>query len=210
MRTCPPSSPTCITIIGDWNADVSNDKHRFGNYLNQFCSDIGLVISRELKLPEDSFIYKSDSWHTTSWIDHCVSSKDGHDIIHDMEILYPESTGDHVPFRVGVSIDHILTLDESNSNAINRLDWSRISKSDIDSNPTLLTDDILSRVHITVVALNCKNVDCTDPSHVAEVNLFYENLMSSIKGALYRIQILCRRYTFWSYPAGLTIADPPG
>ena len=33
---------------------------------------------------------------------------------------------------------------------------------------------------------------------------------SSVKGALYRIQILCRRYTFWSYPAGLTIADPPG
>ena len=32
----------------------------------------------------------------------------------------------------------------------------------------------------------------------------------NIKGALYRIQILCRRYTFWSYPAGLTIADPPG
>ena len=30
------------------------------------------------------------------------------------------------------------------------------------------------------------------------------------KVALYRIQILCRRYTFWSYPAGLTIADPPG
>ena len=59
-----------------------------------------------IKLPEDSFTYKSHSWHTTSWIDHCVSSKDGHDIILDMEILYPESTGDHVPFRVGVSIDH--------------------------------------------------------------------------------------------------------
>ena len=26
----------------------------------------------------------------------------------------------------------------------------------------------------------------------------------TVKGALYRIQILCRRYTFWSYPAGLT------
>ena len=33
---------------------------------------------------------------------------------------------------------------------------------------------------------------------------------TNFKGALYRIQILCRRYTFWSYPAGLTIADPPG
>ena len=31
-----------------------------------------------------------------------------------------------------------------------------------------------------------------------------------LKGAMYIIQILCRRYTFWSYPAGLTIADPPG
>ena len=31
-----------------------------------------------------------------------------------------------------------------------------------------------------------------------------------IKGALYRIKILCRRYTFWSYPAEVTIADPPG
>ena len=31
-----------------------------------------------------------------------------------------------------------------------------------------------------------------------------------IKEALYKIQILCRRYTFWSYSAGLTIADPPG
>ena len=30
------------------------------------------------------------------------------------------------------------------------------------------------------------------------------------KGALYKIQILCRRYTFWSYPAGLIIADSPG
>ena len=28
-----------------------------------------------------------------------------------------------------------------------------------------------------------------------------------VKGALYRIQILCRWYTFWSYPAGLIIVD---
>ena len=34
--------------------------------------------------------------------------------------------------------------------------------------------------------------------------------ISSIKEGLYRIQILCRRHPFWSYPAGLTIADLPG
>ena len=46
-----------------------------------------------------------------------------------------ESTGDHVPFRegVGLSIDCIPTLDESSSKSANRLDWSRLSKSAIDS-----------------------------------------------------------------------------
>ena len=34
-------------------------------------------------------------------------------------------------------------------------------------------------------------------------------LWSDLKKGLYRIQILCRRYPFWSYPA-VTIADPPG
>ena len=49
-----------------------------------------------------------------------INSKDGHDIILDMEILYPESTGDHVPFRVGVSIERIPTLDESSSRGLSR------------------------------------------------------------------------------------------
>ena len=40
--------------------------------------------------------------------------------------------------------------------------------------------------------------------------MYLQSQASSVKWALYRIQILCRRYTFWSYPAELTIADPPG
>ena len=32
---------TCVSIIGDWNADVSNGNHQFGNYLNEFCRDTG-------------------------------------------------------------------------------------------------------------------------------------------------------------------------
>ena len=47
----------------------------------------------------------------------------------------------------------------------------------------MLTDDILSKVHIPVVALNCKNTDCTDLSHVVEVNTFYENVISAIVSA---------------------------
>ena len=34
--------------------------------------------------------------------------------------------------------------------------------------------------------------------------------LQCLKEGLYIIQILCRRHPFWSNPAGLTIADPPG
>ena len=56
-----------------------------------------------------------------------------------------------------MSIERIPTLDESSSKSANILDWSRLRKSDIDSY-TLLTDDILSKVHIPV---GKKNIDCT-------------------------------------------------
>ena len=45
--------------------------------------------------------------------------------------------------------------------------------------------------------------------HASSVNMFKNRIDKYlVKGALYTIQILCRRYTCWSYPAGLTIADP--
>ena len=59
----------------------------------------------------------------------------------------------------------------------------RASLSETSGSYTLLTDYILSKVHIPVVALNCTNIDCTDLSHVIEVNTFYENVISAIVSA---------------------------
>ena len=39
--------------------------------------------------------------------------------------------------------------------------------------------------------------------HVAAIHaLFDRSSQMTLQGALYRIKILCRRYTFWSYPTG--------
>ena len=42
----------------------------------------------------------------------------------------------------------------------------------------------------------------------------YTKLYTLCRNYLYNVFYTCkkkhRRYTFWSYPAGLTIADPPG
>ena len=65
---------TCVSILGDWNADISDDSSISAGHLRQFCSDTGLLLSDEVNLPSDTFTHVSERWHTTSWLDHCLSS----------------------------------------------------------------------------------------------------------------------------------------
>ena len=39
---------TCVSILGDWNADISDDSYIFAGHLRQFCSDTGLLLSMRL------------------------------------------------------------------------------------------------------------------------------------------------------------------
>ena len=55
---------TCITVIGDFNADAAGADSCFWNHLRQFCLDNNLTISTVTMLPDDSFTYVSDSWYT--------------------------------------------------------------------------------------------------------------------------------------------------
>ncbi len=56
-------------------------------------------------LPKDSYTYISEAWHTTSGLDHCISTAEAHDIIKSMTILYGESISDHVPFLMLIDFE---------------------------------------------------------------------------------------------------------
>ena len=61
---------TYFFIVGDLNADVSDNHSAFAKHIVQICSDNGLILSSKVLLPDDSYPYISDAWHTT-WLDHC-------------------------------------------------------------------------------------------------------------------------------------------
>ena len=75
---------TCMSIIGDWNADIGDSRSTFAAHLKQFCIDTGLVISSANVLPSGTFTHLSESWNTTTWLDFCLSSIDGNSCIQDM------------------------------------------------------------------------------------------------------------------------------
>ena len=57
----------------------------FATHLKDFCSDTGMVISDEAMLAGDIFTQMSERWHSTSWLDHCLSTSDGHNLITAMQ-----------------------------------------------------------------------------------------------------------------------------
>lgn len=53
---------TCIFIVGDMNADISNEKSLFGQHLEQFCQDSKMILSSKVLLSADSHRHISESW----------------------------------------------------------------------------------------------------------------------------------------------------
>ena len=87
----------------------------------------------------------------------------------------------------------------------------------------LLTDEVMAQANLVVGALPATEKRLADIQSPKPTTLLSQHLVlycftlfivlggeAYVKGALYRIQILCRRYTLWSYPAGFTRADQPG
>lgn len=68
-----------IFVLGDLNADISDTNSLFGQHLTQFCNDSKVMLSTKELLPVDSYTHVSEAWHTTSWLDHCISTADAHD-----------------------------------------------------------------------------------------------------------------------------------
>ena len=110
---------TCVSILGDWNGDISDPNSQFARHLKLFCLDTGLILSDEMLLLSNTFTHMSERWHTTSWLDHCLSSGDGHNAINDMNVLYSTCCCDHIPITVDTSIGCIPVLESVHNDNIN-------------------------------------------------------------------------------------------
>lgn len=73
----------------------------------QFCQDNNFILSSKVLLPRDSYTYISEAWHTTSWLDHCITTADAHASLRCMSILYGAAMTDHIPFVKSINVDHL-------------------------------------------------------------------------------------------------------
>ena len=174
---------TSVSIIGDFNADVMNPSHQHGPLLSQFATECGLTITSKELLPCDSFTYVSDMRQgQTSWLDHCLSTQDGHGIVNDISIGYQMSCSDHIPVTIRFNLDNLPTVVDEFNNVNPKINWDKYDAIKL-REFSLMCDINLGSIILPTEALNCRDVACRDENHINQTKLFYDNICKNLNDA---------------------------
>ena len=176
------SSALAVHIVGDFNACFKR-KTLFGKELITLCDENHLIISDSVLLPRDSFTFLSDAHHSTSWIDHCVSSPLAHQRICDMDIRYEFQSSDHYPLMFTIHVPVLTPADSTHSFGAAQptstsVCWQRATDDDIMSYRALTT-----RRFVNIrppAAISCSDVSCTNDLHRREIDTFYRSILDAL------------------------------
>lgn len=137
-----------------------------------------------LLLPNDTFTYTSDALGTQSWLDHCISTEDGHNMLENMTVLYENIMSDHLLLAFGLNLEFAPDMNKSNTSPLSgRIKWDNLSPSVI-SKYQEKTEELINAVHIPTVALMCNDCNCTNEAHTYLIGKFYEDIVepSTLQG----------------------------
>lgn len=167
-----------IYLVGDFNANFENSS-AFGNLLSDFCSENKYNISDKHFLPSDSYTYFSEAWHTTSWLDHCITTQDAHDSIVGMNILYDYIISDHHPLCMTIDMNVLPSLDHEAAR-----DSLGPSLNFTENNIIKYQNNLRGRLNVIVHCMKlpqCSDPNCKDLEHIGKIELFYNEIVEAMK-----------------------------
>jgi len=174
------NASTCIFVVGDMNADISDANSLFADHLMHFCADSGLMLSSKVILPNNSYTYISEAWHTSSWLDHCVCTADAHASLDSMTIHYDLAIADHIPFSLSLNVKNLpmLTTVVNNLNP-GKLDWSKLTMEDLQKYYAR-TDGLLGNIALPKDAMSCRDINCKNLQHGKDLCGLYDSIVETL------------------------------
>lgn len=160
------------------NADISDNRSVFAKHLNNLCTDNNLILFSRKLLPLDSYKHISEAWHTTSWLDHCLTTADAHASLAHMEILYDVSISDHIPVKMVIRSEYIPSTIKCENNS-NHVFLSSLTCEEM-SLYYEHTDQLLNNIYLPREALMCKNGNCTNSKHIIDISAMYTAIVSAL------------------------------
>ena len=174
------SNTPYIFAMGDYNANIKSESV-FGSELTEFCDLNNLCFIDKSSLSPDSYTFISQAHHTTSWLDHCISTVSGESIISNVYIVDDIVCSDHFPLCIDINCN-ISPICDSNfvKHSKNVCNWKLagdLEKSRYYSS----TDKLLSAVDVPIDAVMCRDANCE--LHTQDIDCFYKRIISCIKCA---------------------------
>ena len=183
LKTCLDEiSCTNFAIIGDWNANLGTSGiNLFKEHMSDFCTSNSLIISSFLSLPHDTYthVHNREGNSYCSWLDHIVSSVDMHNSIKKIEVLYNISDEDHIPVMFSISVNNMPKLTNCNNSTTSKINWDCIPESKLIEYSNN-TSTQFSKIKVPAEAICCSNSNCTDKSHMKELEGFYEYTLNCL------------------------------
>ena len=129
----------------------------------------------------DSYTFISQAHHTTSWLDHCISTVSGEYIISNVYIVDDIVCSDYFPLCIDINCN-ITPICDSNfvKHSKNVCNWKLagdLEKSRYYSS----TDKLLSAVDVPIDAVMCRDANCE--LHTQDIDCFYKRIISCVKCA---------------------------
>ena len=118
----------------------------------------------------------------TSWLDHCVSTEDGHGLISDISIDYQSAISDHIPLYIKLNINKLPIVMNENNNVTPKIKWERYDSVKL-REYNLMTDINLHSISLPVEVVNCRDNLCCDIEHIKQTKLVYDRICKSLVNA---------------------------
>ena len=165
-----------VVIVGDFNVDFDRC-NQITSLLSDFMSDHGLCSCDLLFRDDVQFTYEHDDGLSRSWIDHVISSQSFSNRISDVRAMHSGYVlSDHSPLLFSIKSDLSptpITKSVSSANQC-RIDWARLSDSDIHKYCSLVSEHITSLQSDVVV---CSLSDCS--AHHSVLDSYGSHLVST-------------------------------
>ena len=131
---------------------------------------------------DNNFTFYSESHSTTYWLDHCLSTVQGHNTISSVNILHDFHTSDHFPISVALNIDNLPYFDPEVTKTKGKCIWYL---ADEDSLKSYYTDsnELLSKIVLPNSLLHCNNMNCDSLQHKHYINSLFNEIVSCLSHA---------------------------
>ena len=167
---------TCVTIVGDFNANLSRAS-LFGDILLKFCVDNSIDIVDHATLSNDTYTYTSYSWGTTSWLDHVLCTADAKLCTSCLDVRYDCVLSDHHPI-IGKNDLNITTVCQAGSGRElnSTLHWDKLSDIAV-RHYERHTERGFNNLNIPD-GMKCSDPNCQNPSHINDIDSCYDDIFT--------------------------------